>query len=65
MKYVASDVKLTSPTFGNTMTVRSPAHRLATSAHALSDLQTVESQIRDFQLPDFGYSGDNYLLQDK
>ena len=61
---MGDSVVLTSPIFGSKLTVTSP-NRFGTSRFAFKDLKHVEAQIQEgIGLPDFGYAGDNYLIED-
>mgnify|MGYP006950315179 CR=1 FL=1 len=67
MKASESGVFLRSPTFGHSMRIKNcPDVKLASSAGALNDLKHIESQIMGlYEMPDFGYGEDNYLIQEK
>lgn len=57
------NVLLTSPTFGNKISIRRPVVRFGSSKNALKELKHVEEQIQEMGvLPDFGYDQDNYIL---
>lgn len=57
------DVILTSPVFGDSITIKKPSLKFGSSKNALKDLKHVENQIKELSvMPDFGYAEDNYLL---
>jgi hypothetical protein len=57
-------VSLISPTTGEIIKIKNCRARIATSADGLNDLKRLEEQIiGQTVLPDFGYAGDNYILE--
>lgn len=64
IKVLPDRVCLTSPTFGDTITILKPRIKFGSSKNALKDLIHVEQQIAAMGvLPDFGYAEDNYILE--